>query len=163
MALGTTILGATTLGVGILVGGIIFNVTGGKLSDKADEALEQANKEENKIGAICRYMHTLSDAENRFEDALRTVDKIYRRHLEKLGDLVVLSGKTDWNTYSDAEKKLTENTALLVGLLYSMCKVQLVFQSNDATELNRVNEAGIEASREMAKNFLADSGLAVLV
>ena len=57
MALGTTILGATTLGVGILVGGIIFNVTGGKLSDKADEALEQANKEENKIGAICRYMH----------------------------------------------------------------------------------------------------------
>mgnify|MGYP000306984197 CR=1 FL=1 len=40
---------------------------------------------------------------------------------------------------------------------------QLVFQSNDATELNRVNEAGIEASREMAKNFLADSGLAVLV
>ena len=163
MALGTTILGATTLGVGILVGGIIFNVTGGKLSDKADEALEQANKEENKIGAICRYMHTLSDTENRFEDALRTVDKIYRRHLEKLGDLVVLSGKTDWNTYSDAEKKLTENTALLVGLLYSMCKVQLVFQSNDATELNRVNEAGIEASREMAKNFLADSGLAVLV
>ena len=76
---------------------------------------------------------------------------------------MVLSGKTDWNTYSDAEKKLTENTALLVGLLYSMCKVQLVFQSNDATELNRVNEAGIEASREMAKNFLADSGLAVLV
>ena len=136
---------------------------GGKLSDKADEALEQANKEENKIGAICRYMHALSDAENRFEDALRTVDKIYRRHLEKLGDLVVLSGKTDWNTYSDAEKKLTENTALLIGLLYSMCKVQLVFQSNDATKLNRVNEAGVEASREMAKNFLVDSGLAALV
>ena len=76
---------------------------------------------------------------------------------------MVLSGKTDWNDYSDAEKKLTENTALLVGLLYSMCKVQLVLQSNSATELNRVNEEEINASREAAKNFLADSGLSALV
>ena len=160
---GTTILGAATLGVGILVGGVIFNVTGSKLSNKADEAFKQAKKEETEVRKICRYMRTLSDAESRFEDALQTVDKIYRRHLEKLGDLVVLSGKTDWNDYSDAEKKLTENTALLVGLLYSMCKVQLVLQSNSATELNRVNEEGINASRETAKNFLVDSGLAALV
>ena len=163
MALGTTILGAATLGVGILVGGVIFNVTGSKLSNKADEAFKQAKKEETEVRKICRYMRTLSDAESRFEDALQTVDKIYRRHLEKLGDLVVLSGKTDWNDYSDAEKKLTENTALLVGLLYSMCKVQLVLQSNSATELNRVNEEEIHASREAAKNFLADSGLSALV
>ncbi|WP_033120760.1 hypothetical protein [Oscillibacter sp. ER4] len=163
IALGTTILGAATLGVGILVGGVIFNVTGSKLSNKADEAFKQAKKEETEVRKICRYMRTLSDAESRFEDALQTVDKIYRRHLEKLGDLVVLSGKTDWNDYSDAEKKLTENTALLVGLLYSMCKVQLVLQSNSATELNRVNEEEINASREAAKNFLADSGLSALV
>lgn len=163
MALGTTILGAATLGVGILVGGVIFNVTGSKLSDKANEAFEQAKKEETEVRKICRYMRTLSDAESRFEDALQTVDKIYRRHLEKLGDLVVLSGKADWNDYSDAEKKLTENTALLVGLLYSMCKVQLVLQSNSATELNRVNEEGINASCETAKNFLVDSGLSALV
>ena len=127
------------------------------------DAVKQAKKEETEVRKICRYMRTLSDAESRFEDALQTVDKIYRRHLEKLGDLVVLSGKTDWNDYSDAEKKLTENTALLVGLLYSMCKVQLVLQSNSATELNRVNEEEINASREAAKNFLADSGLSALV
>lgn len=147
----------------LIVGGVIFNVTGSKLSNKADEAFKQAKKEETEVRKICRYMRTLSDAESRFEDALQTVDKIYRRHLEKLGDLVVLSGKTDWNDYSDAEKKLTENTALLVGLLYSMCKVQLVLQSNSATELNRVNEEEINASREAAKNFLADSGLSALV
>lgn len=44
-----------------------------------------------------------------------------------------------------------------------MCKVQLVLQSNSATELNRVNEEEINASREAAKNFLADSGLSALV
>lgn len=38
MALGSTILGASTLGVGLLVGGVIFNIVGGSLSDKADDA-----------------------------------------------------------------------------------------------------------------------------
>ena len=38
IALGTSILGAATLGVGLLVGGVIFSATGSKLSDKADEA-----------------------------------------------------------------------------------------------------------------------------
>ena len=38
MALGSAVLGGATLGVGLLVGGVIFNITGSKLSDKADEA-----------------------------------------------------------------------------------------------------------------------------
>ena len=38
MALGSAVLGAATLGVGLLVGGVIFNATGSKLSDEADKA-----------------------------------------------------------------------------------------------------------------------------
>lgn len=49
MALGSAVLGGATLGVGLLVGGIIFNVTGSKLSDKADEAYRQACKTEKKL------------------------------------------------------------------------------------------------------------------
>lgn len=55
MALGSTILGATTLGVGLLVGGVIFSVTGSKLSDKADEAHSQMKKQK-KQSII--YVHT---------------------------------------------------------------------------------------------------------
>lgn len=44
-----------------------------------------------------------------------------------------------------------------------MYKVRLGSWSNDAIKLNHVNEAGFESSREMAKNFLVDSGLAALV
>ena len=55
IALGTTILGATTLGVGLLVGGVIFNVTGSKLSDKADEAWAQM-KEAEKNNRCCLYI-----------------------------------------------------------------------------------------------------------
>ncbi len=49
MALGSAVLGATTLGVGLLVGGIIFNITGSSLSDKADEAWAQMEKAEKTI------------------------------------------------------------------------------------------------------------------
>ena len=162
MALGTTILGATTLGVGILVGGILFNVTGSKLSDKADEAWAQMKRAEEEIRGICIYLEKLSNAEERFEESLRTVDRVYRRHLEKLGDLVVINGKTNWNEYSDTEKKLTENTVLLVGLLYNMCKVQLVRQTMSKTATNEVNEKEINKSIRDAQTFLDDSGLTVL-
>lgn len=33
-AAGTAVLGAASLGAGLLVGGIVFNFTGGKLSEK---------------------------------------------------------------------------------------------------------------------------------
>ena len=161
MALGTTILGATTLGAGILVGGIIFNLTGSKLSDKADEAWNQMKKAEKDINEICRYLSSLSKAENRFEETLRTVNHVYFRHLEKLTDLVVLSGKDDWNEYTPAERKLTENTVLLVGILYDMCKVQLVRQTMSSSVPNEVNEKDIDHAIGEAKAFLDDRGLTV--
>ena len=162
MALGTTILGATTLGVGILVGGIIFNVTGSKLSDKADEAFAQMKKAEGEINKICTYLTKLHNAEDAFEKSLLTVSRIYDRHLVKLGDLVVINGKTDWNEFTDAEKKMTENTVLLVGLLYNMCKVQLVRQTANKSETNIVNEKDISQAISNAHTFLEDSGLATL-
>ncbi len=163
MALGTTILGATTLGVGLLVGGIIFNVTGSKLSDKADEAYKQMKKAEGEINKICLYLKKLYDTEATFEKALKTVDRIYLRHLSKLGDLVVVGGKTDWNEFTNAEKKMTENTVMLVGLLYSMCKVQLVRQTGSTAETNVVNEQEVNQAINNAESFLEDSGLVTLV
>ena len=163
MALGTTILGATTLGVGILVGGIIFNLTGSKLSDKADEAFAQMKKAEAEINKICLYLTKLSNAENVFEKTMLTVNRIYQRHILKLGDLVVINGKTDWNEFTDAEKKMTENTVLLVGLLYNMCKVQMVRQTSVKTETNTVNEEEISRTIRDANTFLEDSGLNTLV
>lgn len=162
IALGTTILGATTLGMGILVGGIIFNLTGSKLSDKADEAMEQMEKAKKEIDAICAYLADLYQTEDKFEKALSAVDHVYQRHLEQLGNLVILNGKTDWKTYTDAEKTLTENTALLVGILFKMCKVQLVLASGDAASLNKVNHDEVDKSIHDANEFLNSTGLSVL-
>ena len=70
--------------------------------------------------------------------------------------------KTDWESYTDAEKTLTENTALLVGLLFKMCKVQLVLVSEDASTVNQVNHAEVEKTIRDANELLENTGLAAL-
>ncbi len=77
IAVGTTILGATTLGVGLLVGGVIFSFTGGKLSDKADEAWSQMKKAEEKINKICEYLLDLRNTSNKYNDTLSSANEIY--------------------------------------------------------------------------------------
>ncbi|UWD50643.1 hypothetical protein NYR90_19670 (plasmid) [Clostridioides difficile] len=156
MALGTAVLGATTLGVGLLVGGMIFNITGSSLSDKADEAWYQMRRAEKEINKICIYMKDLSNASVRFNNALCSVEKIYKQHLDELTTIVDFNNKTDWNTFSSNEKLLTENTVLLVNLLFNMCKVKLVLTSDNEIEQNKVNIDVINKTIEDSQTFLKE-------
>ncbi len=125
MALGATILSATTLGVGLLVGGVIFNATGEKLSQKTSEARQEMLKAEEKIDKICDYYGKLNSASQRYIDSLT---KVFDKYIEKfnyLSYVINVQKKCDWNEFSDGEKLALENEVLLVGLLYEMCKVQL--------------------------------------
>ena len=162
MALGATVLSGATLGIGLLVGGIIFNATGSKLSDKADpnirmqafimfietllNYLNELDKEKiNSIigNTIVHYFDELTCAANDFKEALTKVENIYRSYLDTLGYIVNFNEKTNWNDFTDKEKKVTENTVLLVGLLYTMCRVKLVLKQ-DNEELNKVNRQDID-------------------
>lgn len=156
MAAGSAALGAATLGVGLLVGGIIFSFTGRKLSDKADEAWTQMKKAEGKINTICNYLIDLRSTSNRYFETLSKVNDIYQRHLSGLKSIVTILGHTDWNTFTPEEKKLTGNTVLLVGLLYNMCKVELVLKSENENDINTINKAAIETSINNANAVLAD-------
>lgn len=60
MALDVAVLGGATLGVGLLVGGIIMGVTGDKLSAKADEAWSEMRKNEEKMKPIKKYFDELA-------------------------------------------------------------------------------------------------------
>ncbi len=159
MALGTTILGAATLGVGLLVGGIIFNVTGSSLSEKADEAYSQMLRAEKEIDRICSYMRDLSQEAERYIRSLSKVNEIYKTHIQHLKYMVNVEHKTDWNNYDLDERLSTENTSLLVGLLYNMCKVELVLQTHNEDETNTINYADIDKSISGARQFLRDKGL----
>lgn len=155
IALGTTILGAATLGVGLLVGGVIFNFTGSSLSDKADEAYFQMSRAEEEINRTCAYMQELSGAAVDYTKSLNSVNCIYQAHLKRLQNIVNYMEKTDWNTFTQEERLCTENSVLLVGLLYNMCKVQLVQKAEMQDELNKVNKEGVYKSIADAKDVLS--------
>ena len=146
MALGATMLGVTTLGVGLLVGGVIFNFTGGKLSEKADEAWVQMKNAEMKIEAACSLLDSLDNYAKRYIDTLDSVKKQYEDIYNYLSYIITKQGKTDWLEFTDSEKLATQNAVLLVGLLYKMCQVNLVYKASSEGGLNSVNKADIDSA-----------------
>lgn len=143
MALGTTILGATTLGVGLLVGGIIFSVSGAKLSDRADEAYSQMKKAERTINEICNYLVDLEKTSQDYTESINIVRNKYLETFNYVSHVVNKLNKVNWNDFSEQEKQALENTILLVGLLYKMCKVNLVSKSSSQNEINTINKSEI--------------------
>lgn len=154
MALGSIVLGGATLGVGLLVGGIIFNIAGSGISKKADKAYDQMKKAETKINKICDYLIELSDTAASYQKTLLTVNDRYENYLSRISKLVIDGGTTNWNDFTSEEKLITENMTLLVGLLYNMCKVELVLKSEKEDDLNTINHEEINRSTDTAKSVL---------
>lgn len=144
MALGTTVLGAATLGVGLLIGGVIFGIAGGKISSDAKKAQKEIEKETQQTEEICNYLLDLQGTANRYGRKLDEVGSMYHEHMEKLKWMVVMRGRADWDWYTEPEKQLVNNTALLVKLLYDMCKVELVQKSEEEDAMNTINTTGLK-------------------
>lgn len=126
------------------------------MSDKADEAWAQMEQAELKISTICNYLVKLRMASNDYYNILSKVNTIYQQHLNSLELFVTTFGHKDWLTFTLEEKKITENTVLLVGLLYSMCKVELVLKGKTENDMNTINKAEITKSIDNANAILAD-------
>lgn len=156
MAVGAAALGAATLGVGLFVGGIIFNFTGVNLSKKANKACKQVRKVTETVNTICDYFSDLRSTADKYYKILSKVNEIYERNFNELKNIVTVSGYTDWKNFNDEQKKLTENTVLLVGLLYNMCKVELVLKSKKENDINIINKTDIEKLTRNANNILED-------
>ena len=159
MVLGTSILGATTLGVGLLVGGVIFNITGSKLSDKADEAWAQMRKAEKTINTACAYLNDLKSAATKYTVSLETTRKKYKEIFEPVSYAVNSLGKTKWTDFTEEEKTATQTAVCLVGLLYKMCQVSLVNKASEEKDMNTVNHSAIDESIKEAELVLVQNGL----
>ncbi|RHK01536.1 hypothetical protein DW089_06725 [Acidaminococcus sp. AM05-11] len=156
IALGSALLGAGTLGVGLLVGGFVVSLTGDSMTKKADEIEEQLDDILWKIDSAESYLSDLESTAKKYHTQLKKVQTIYATHLKQLSHLIRDQRKTNWQQYTPDQKLLVENTVLLVGLLYSMCKVQLVLKSQDEDEPNTINTTAIKKSIHDSKKVLAD-------
>lgn len=159
IALGTTILGAATAGIGLMVGGIVFNITGASLSKKADEAWDQMVEAAKQINKVCTYLNVLKNTADKYYSSIDRVDAVYRRHLSALDAIININGKTEWSLFTDREKIVTENAVLLVQLLYKMCQVKLVLVSEKKDETNKVNSSEVDEMVKTAENFMRERGI----
>lgn len=155
MALGATVLSGATLGVGLLVGGIIFNITGSKLNNKAEEAWIEMLKVEKQITKICSHLNKLREISSEYRDNLVAVQTIYNAKLCRMGQIVEsrYNCNVDWSHLSPEEQTIIEQTTLLVGLLYAMCKVNIVEQGNE--EINKINYSEIKEVQNSASKTLS--------
>ncbi len=159
MALGATMLGVSTLGVGLLVGGIIFSIAGSSVKNKAERAQAQINENIKEINKINRYLTQLKNHANKYTASLTTVDRIYRKHLDSFACVVEKKGKTNWLEFTEDERLLTQNTVLLVQLLFNMCRINFVIKAKKENSLNKVNVAEINQNITTAAEFIHDNGL----
>ncbi|MGL4607373.1 MAG: hypothetical protein ACRCU3_07915 [Eubacteriaceae bacterium] len=165
IALGTAVLGASTLGIGLLVGGIVFNLAGSSLSHKADEAWREMKKTETEIDKICDYLKQLDESANTFYAALEKIERVYSKHLRRL--CILVEDTADWNYFTEEEKQMTQNTVLLVGFIKKMCEVKLVLGKEDKKSEKMMKD---EICKEFTENkdyglfkkrieMLSDTGL----
>lgn len=155
IALGTQILGAASIGVGLLIGGIIISVTGSNLCDKADEAWEQMLENEKIIEKTCNHLDELFRIGEKYKESILRVRRLYDSHL-KSADLIIQKNKThsgfvNWNSLSDPDQLTIENLVLLVGLLYQMCKLKIVRKSANEKTLNGINRLAVSQMIEKSE------------
>lgn len=151
VALGTAVLGASTAGIGLLIGGIIFSVAGKSVSDKADNAYFQARDEEKTVNELCEYLGKLKNLANRYNVSLENVKK---RYMEFLGNLKeTLESKTNFKEFTATEKKNVELLAKTAKLLFAMCRVKIVVQSNKKDSINNLNTAEAEPLMRQAEEI----------
>lgn len=144
VAAGAAVLSAATWGIGLLIGGFMFSNQGDKATEQADEAWAQMEEAEKKINKICAYLEQLKTVSANYNFVLNYVCVRYLSNLTELKNNVQVLGHTDWDYFTEKEKRLTENTVLLVGLLYNMCKLELVLKGDGKDDINEVNVKGAQ-------------------
>lgn len=154
IALGTTVLGVSTAGLGLLVGGFIFNTVGNKTAKKVDNLEEIVIETEQKADKIITYLDQLEEQANNYIVTLKEVIAEYNSYMRYFEHILVFSDTNDWNKFSEKEKIIIETLVLLVGLLYSMCQVNIVIETTDENEVNQINQNEIDENIDNAKEIL---------
>lgn len=157
MAGGIVVLGGASLGIGLLAGGFLFEKYVISTFEKTEESVKQMNKAAEEMNKICKHLDQLKLTATKFNGILALVNRLYREHLEKLS--IIVNEKKDWLFFTDEEKLLTQNTVLLVGLLYNLGKTELLLKPEKEGELEIVNSENVKIAIEQTKTVLNKENL----
>lgn len=137
----TKILDFSAIGI---LGNLLLRFTNNKLSKKIQEESIQINEIEKKINEVCNILGNIENIVNNYIILLKKIRVEYQKKFTILKLLINRSRKTSWNDFRDDEKLIFENTILLVGILYNMCKLQLEIDLNENNEISFLNEEEVK-------------------
>lgn len=159
VAVGSVLLGGATLGIGVLAGGVLFEKYTETIKEKIEKMYTEVDKTVAEINEICSHLEKLKEIATKFKGILILLNRIYQYNLLRLSMLVFKNEKKDWDYYTEEEKKLVENTILLVRLLYNLGKTRLLLIPETENKIEEVNENGVISLINSTKRCLNEKEL----
>ena len=157
MALGAMVLGGATLGAGLLAGGIIINIFGDNVAEKADKVERDMKKAEKAIDMICKYFNELRPLALEFKSNLEKINSIYEKTVNELAMIILYQKKYEYEDFTAHEKVVMKNAVHLVSLLRYMCKTKLIEQTENDNETNTICREDINKAVHTAQKYLKES------
>lgn len=152
IALGTMVLNATTLGVGVLVEGLAMAYAGSLAKKEADKAKDAMEKNEKIISKAIQMQISIAHSANEIRSAsVRICNGIYKDLVLQMKELV--KRKNDWNSFTSDERKLVENCILLVQILHYLNNTPMynVIRTNEKGEVDEFEPNTMEVSKAIEK------------
>ena len=125
------------------------------LGNKIEELYHEGMIASLKYDIVSSKLNELDILVTRFTDSLVTVFNLYQEYQNKLSHIVDNEGKTDFELFNDDEILILQNTVLLVGLLYNMCKVTLTETTDDGFDFS-IHKSDIQKSISDSQKVLAE-------
>ena len=125
------------------------------LGNKIEELYHEGMIASLKYDIVSSKLNELDILVTRFTDSLVTVFNLYQEYQNKLSHIVDNEGKTDFELFNDDEILILQNTVLLVGLLYNMCKVTLTETTDNGFDFS-IHKSDIQKSISDSQKVLAE-------
>jgi hypothetical protein len=122
-------LNILAIGPGMFIGGIGLLIAGGRIKKKAIANHKQAKQLAQDVEVIIKKYDELANAATLLEKHICAVYAQYEKQMDKMKD--ILSRKTVWNAMNKKERTTIENVILLVGMLFKLCKIELIVKKNE--------------------------------
>lgn len=144
-------LNVLALGPGIFIGGIGLFVAGGHIKKKAIENSKQAKQLAKEVDAIVKQYDELADAAALLNTHIGAVYTQFEKYLGRMKK--ILAKKTVWSEMSERDHSTIENTILLVGMLFKLCKIELVMKEKriERIQTDEVKAIGVEVDATLKR------------
>lgn len=152
---GTAVLGGMVAGPVLAVGGILLAIKGNSSMEKALQVKKEVKDAVDFMNDAMPLLKNLKSACDKMYSELTNVYGIYMNHIINLE--MVVNSNSDYNYFSYEDKKLLQNTVLLVKLLKNLTTVDILIKKKDTQVVNQAKVTEIIDISKTAREDLYKS------